>query len=294
MAIKNVPPPPGSKPASLYQRFIPREELGDFASWRPGTFGDAPAGASAGHGAGNLAGNQAGNQAGHQANAHAGAQSGAQSSAHSGARPASAAAQAATLEPSQADWLAKVAAARQTGYQEGYRDGLVALESFKQGFAQQTTAQVGQLLQAFDEQLNVLDGDIAAALAQTAVQLARQVLRAELMARPELVAQVASEAVGAVMLSARHINVQVHPLDLPLVAQGAEETLAARGARLSANAQVARGGVLVHSDVGNIDARIGTRWSQAAAALGSVLPLQDDLDDELMASDMASNAVQAI
>jgi flagellar assembly protein FliH len=76
--------------------------------------------------------------------------------------------------------------------------------------------------------------------------------------------------------------VQVHPLDLPLVAQGAEETLNARGARLSANTQIARGGVLVHSDVGNIDARIGTRWSQAAAALGSVLPLQDDADDELV------------
>jgi flagellar assembly protein FliH len=96
--------------------------------------------------------------------------------------------------------------------------------------------------------------------------------------------------VGAVMLSARHISVQVHPLDLPLVAQGAEETLNARGARLSANAQVERGGVLVHSDVGNIDARIGTRWSQAAAALGSVLPLQDDADDDLASHPSASAA----
>jgi flagellar assembly protein FliH len=247
MAIKNVPPPPGSKPASPYQRFIPREELGDFASWQPGTFGDTIASARP---------------------------------AAAGAAPA--AAPAPAPEPSAADWHAKVVAARQLGYQEGYRDGLVALESFKQGFAQQTTAQLGQLLHAFDEQLNQLDGDIAAALAQTAVQLARQVLRAELQVRPEIVAQVASEAVGAVMLSARHISVQVHPLDLPLVAQGAEETLNARGARLSANTQIARGGVLVHSDVGNIDARIGTRWSQAAAALGSVLPLQDDADDELV------------
>jgi flagellar assembly protein FliH len=254
MAIKNVPPPPGSKPASPYQRFIPREELGDFASWQPGTFGDAqaaprPAGAPAAP----------------------------------GAAPASAA-----PEPSVADWQAKVDAARKLGYQEGYRDGKVALESFKQSFAQQTTAQLGQLLHAFDEQLNQLDGDIAAALAQTAVQLARQVLRAELLARPELVAQVASEAVGAVMLSARHISVQVHPLDLPLVAQGAEDTLNARGARLSSNAQVARGGVLVHSDVGNIDARIGTRWSQAAAALGSVLPLEDDADDEFDSRDVVA------
>ena len=41
-------------------------------------------------------------------------------------------------------------AAHQDGYQAGYRDGLVALESFKQTFAQQMAAQLGQLAVAFD------------------------------------------------------------------------------------------------------------------------------------------------
>jgi flagellar assembly protein FliH len=77
------------------------------------------------------------------------------------------------------------------------------------------------------------------------------------------------------MLSARHIVVQVHPLDLPLVATGAAEVLQARGARLQANADIQRGGVLVQSDVGSVDAGISTRWAQAAAALGAELPLED-------------------
>jgi flagellar assembly protein FliH len=106
-------------------------------------------------------------------------------------------------------------------------------------------------------------------VARTAVQLARQVLRAELQAHPELVAGVATEAVNAVLMSARHITVQVHPLDLPLVAEGAEEALQARGARLLANKAIERGGVLVESDVGCIDARVASRWAQAAANLGS-------------------------
>jgi flagellar assembly protein FliH len=258
MAFKNVPPPSGSKSASHYQRFIPREELGDFASWQPGTFAD---------------GITPDRRATPRANATAPA------NATAGSTAATRAAEPAAAEPTAADWQARITAARQAGYQEGYRDGLVALESFKQSFAQQTTAQLGQLLQAFDEQLNQLDGHIASALAQTAVQLARQVLRAELQARPELVAQVASEAVAAVMLSARHISVQVHPQDLALVSLGAEETLSARGARLTANAQIERGGVLVQSDVGNVDARLGVRWRQAAAALGSLLPLHE-ADDE--------------
>ena len=231
--FRNVPPPQGSKAGTTYQRFIPREELGDFASWQPGTF-----------------------------------------AGEANAQPR-AAAPAAPPEPTAADWEARIAAARNAGYQDGYRDGTAALESFKQNFAQQATAQVGALLDAFDQQLTGIDVQMARTLADTAVQLARQVLRSELNTRPELVAQVATEAVNAVMLSARHISVQVHPLDLPLVAEGADEALKARAARLIANPTIQRGGVLVQSDVGAIDARIAARWAQAASALGSELPLED-------------------
>lgn len=178
--------------------------------------------------------------------------------------------------PTSDEWRKRIDAARQSGYQEGYRDGLAALEGFKASFAQQATAQIGALLEAFDQQFEQLDGEIARAVTQTAVQLAAQVLRTELQQRPELAATIATEAVNAVMLSARHIAVHVHPLDLPLVAEGAEEALAARGARLHANASIGRGGVLVQSDVGAIDARIKTRWAQAASALGSTAPLEDD------------------
>ena len=135
------------------------------------------------------------------------------------------------------------------------------------------------MLNAFDEQLRGQDEEIARALAASAVQLARQVLRSELEVRPELVAKVAAEAVSAVMLSARQITVSVHPQDLPLVAEGAAEALELRGARLVASATMARGGVLVQSDVGRVDARIAGRWAQAAAALGSAAAL-DGADEE--------------
>ncbi len=226
--IRNIPPPPNSKAGSAYTRFIPREELGDFASWTPGAFGN-PAGAP----------------------------------------PAGAkAAPPPPPEPTAADWHARIAAARQAGYQDGYRDGLAALENFKASFAQQATAQVGALLEAFDRQTEQLDAQLADALARTAVQLAAQVLRHELATNPQIVATVASEAVNAVMLSARHVVVHVHPQDLPLVAEGAEEALAARGARLLAEPGLARGDVVVESDVGHIDARVAARWAQALATLG--------------------------
>jgi flagellar assembly protein FliH len=231
---------PNTRTAQTYQRFIPREELGDFASWKPGDLGSP-------------------------------ADTGTPQSGVFRAPPPAAKAAPKAAETSPADWRAQIAAARQTGYQDGYRDGLVALEGFKQSFAQQATSQIGALLDAFDAQTQALDAEVARAVATTALQLARQVLRSELQSRPELVAHVASEAVHSVMHSARHMAVHVHPQDLALVAMGAEESLTARGARLQADAQVPRGGVLVHSDVGSVDARIATRWQQASAALSAGL-----------------------
>ena len=230
--IRNVPPPMGSKAGTLSNRFIPSEELGSYASWQPGAI-DRRAEPRAGN----------------------------------AAAPAS-----PPAEPDSAQWQARVTAARQAGYQDGYRDGTAALESFKQSFASQATAQVGALLEGFDRQFAALDVRVAQAVAGVAVQLAQQVLRAELQTRPELVARVATEAINGVMFSARHIGVQVHPLDLPLVAEGAEEALKARGARLLPNPAIDRGGVLVESDVGSVDARIATRWAQAVAALGADQP----------------------
>lgn len=229
------PNKPGDR-APSYARFIPREELRDFAAWTPDAFGGSGP-ADPLHAAGDAA----------DGPPHAGTDA----------------------------LQARLDAARQAGYHDGYRDGLVALDGFKRSFAAQTTAQVGTLLERFDAALLGLEREMAAALAHTAVELARQVVRSELATRPELVTRVAEDALAAVLMSARHIRISVHPDDQPLVAEGAAETLAARGARLVASPDVARGGCIVESDLGRVDADIATRWAQAAASLGQALPWID-------------------
>lgn len=230
--IRNVPPPPGSKAGNAYTRFIPREELQDFAAWSPGSFSGDDAGAPA----------------------------------------------EASVAPPEADWPAQVAAARQAGYHDGYRDGLVALEGFKHSFAAQATAQVGQLIAAMDREFEALESRIAQAVAETAMRLARQVIRGELRVQPECVARVATEAVNAVLLSARQITVHLHPDDLPLVAEGAADLLDARGARLVSDAAMMRGGCRVESDLGAVDAGVERRWAAAAGALTDDLGPQARLD----------------
>ena len=221
-------PFPPDAKAGNYARFIPREELGGFAAWHPGDLAGGPA-----------------------PQAHV---------------------QRAPEEAPKVDvaeqLAAQLRAARQAGYQDGYRDGLVALDGFKQSFAAQTTAQIGALMQSLGAELGGLQQDMARTLAISATHLARQIVRSELQTRPALVAQVAHEALDTLLLSAQHITVRVHPDDQALVAQGAAEVIAARGARLLADASMARGGCLVESDIGVIDASIETRWRRTVASLG--------------------------
>jgi flagellar assembly protein FliH len=160
--------------------------------------------------------------------------------------------------------------ARQLGYQDGYRDGLVALESFKQSFAAQTTAQVTMLVASIDGEIDALHRSLATALLDTAVRLARQVVRSELATRPELVAEVAQQAIEGLVRSSKHVTLALHPDDEALLAgSGAAEALAARGGRLVADASVARGGCTVSSELGAVDATIATRWQRAVATLGN-------------------------
>jgi flagellar assembly protein FliH len=99
--------------------------------------------------------------------------------------------------------------------------------------------------------------------------MARQVVRHELQTNAALVVDVTQEALAEVLLSARHITVKVHPTDFALVEQGCADAFEARGARLIADAHVERGGCLVESDLGKVDARLSTRWAGAVAAMGT-------------------------
>ena len=225
---------PNARAGSCYTRFIPREELRGFASWRPGAFDEAGA---------------ASTQPGDQTPVDRG----------DDARR-------------ESDLRAQLHTARQGGYEDGYRDGLVALESFKHSLASQLSAQIGQLVASFDREFESIEQQLADTLTRVAVELARQVVRSELATRPELVAGVAREALATLLASSRAVTVEVHPDDLPLVADGAREALEARGASVVADPAIERGGCVVRSDVGEVDARIEARWDDATRSLATGAP----------------------
>jgi len=242
---RQVPPPDRreNERRNTYARFIPGEELQGAKAWNLDNLGGA-----------------------------------APASPFSQAKPAAPVPAAAPVQPPpppEPSAQEQLHAARQAGYQDGYRDGMAALDAFKHSFAQQISAQVGQVVKSFDAEMLALEGDMATSLARIAVELARQVVRSELAQRPELIARVAHDAVEALQLSARHVRVRVHPDDFPLVQAGAGPELQAREAQLIPDAEVARGGVKVDADVASVDATIAARWQQAVSAIGQASIWED-------------------
>ncbi|MGQ0596024.1 FliH/SctL family protein [Aquabacterium sp.] len=295
-----------------YTRFIPREELGAFSAWAPETFEQPPKGANGEEGgvrkptlaeraaAEMRPPNMKANGAKHAPQATGGT-----------ATPSAGAAKPAPAKPAPVkpapvkrpivggvpgemppepppeappappapDVEELVREARQTGYQDGYRNGLAALESYKQTQAAQMAAymsdQVGVLASDFHQRLESLEQQLAGRIAGVALELARQVVRSELKQNPEVVVDVAEQALTTLLASARQIVLRLNPDDHGMAQAQLSELLAVRGARMVPDASITRGGCVVESDIAVVDASVEARWDRAAAAMGHNAPWND-------------------
>jgi flagellar assembly protein FliH len=337
--------PGGANPApSSYTRFIPREELGNFAAWSPTAFEQAPADPGVGdvgarkptlaeraaaevlnrkanaaqhadigkvlREAGAAAKGQpaaapkaaAGPRAAQPAQAAQPSPAARPGAAPGASRPAMPGAQAAAAKPAPRRNViggvpgevpapepvvepappppvpveALLREARQEAYQEGYRNGLAALESYKQTQSAQMAAymsdQIGLLASDFHQRLEALEQQLAGRIAGVALELARQVVRADLIVQPETVVVVAEEVLATLLASARQVVLRLHPDDHALAQAQLAEVLQARGVRVVPDVNLTRGGCLVESDIAVVDATVEARWDRAAASLGHSAP----------------------
>lgn len=283
--------PPGGAPAgpggNNYTRFIPREELGSFAAWNPASLEDpgqqrsAPGESPAGGGVHKAPFAVRAGVAGAQAEPRTAGTVPPVSVQVGGGPEAAAQRQAAEKAsappPPDVDMLVKDA--RQAGYQDGYRDGLAALESFKQAQAAQMAAfmsdQVGALVSDMQLRLESVEQQLSGRIAGVALELARQVVRSEIALRPELVVAVAEEALNTLLISARQVTVRLHPEDYALAHGVLQESLSSRGARAVSDPHISQGGCLVESDIAVVDASVEARWHRTAAAMGMRLEWGD-------------------
>lgn len=147
--------------------------------------------------------------------------------------------------------------AHREGYALGYEEGSAR--------GRMEAAELHQLVQTMDEAMSRLDQEVAEEIQALAIEIARQVVRDTLSARPEVVLAVAREAIS--QLPQQTAVVHVHPDDADLMRRFITEHYDAIGHRVVEDPAVARGGCLIESAGGQIDAQVQTRWRRVVESL---------------------------
>jgi flagellar assembly protein FliH len=151
--------------------------------------------------------------------------------------------------------------ARLDGYQAGLKEGRQRADAEAERLAAVVTA--------FSSETEELDQRLAQQVLDVALDVARQMLRGALEVRPELVLPVIQEAIRSLTVLGEEWRLHLHPQDAALARELAGESLTvASGWTLVEDAAVTRGGCVVSTSHGEVDATLDARWRRIVGSLG--------------------------
>lgn len=171
----------------------------------------------------------------------------------------------AVIDAARAEADALRAQAAQDGYAEGVRRG-------REESAASLAPAMGALRAALDEATGARDAIVDAAerrAAELALAIAEKILVAAVEVQPERVVDVVRGALRG-LLDAERIVVCVHPDDVELVRAAGHELSDAK-VEIHGEQRVARGGALVRTSVGEIDARVDVKLAAVRALVATEL-----------------------
>jgi len=156
--------------------------------------------------------------------------------------------------------------AHDAGYQKGQEDGYQA--GLRRGH-DETRGEAERLARAaakLESGLGALDAEVAEELLALAIELAREVVRQEIAARPDTLLAVVREALT--QLPHQHAAIYLHPEDASLLRSYLGDQLAHAGHRIHEDFKLARGDCLLESGGSQVDATVAMRWRRVLAGLG--------------------------
>ncbi len=169
---------------------------------------------------------------------------------------------AASPEPDPQIELARL---REQVRAEAYAEGLAA----GRAEGEQSCARMKQLVESFGDALENLDFRLADMVLELALDIARQVVAGELAAHPERILEVVNLALKQMVESTREARLLLNPEDAVLVRPYLEQVLDKARLRVVEDLRIVRGGCLIETPHGDIDATLPARWRQVVQVLGS-------------------------
>jgi flagellar assembly protein FliH len=161
----------------------------------------------------------------------------------------------------QVDPEAELVALREAARAEGMAAGRVEGE--------QACGRMKQLAESFSSTLDNLDFRLADMVLELALDVARQVVAGELAARPERILDVVNLALKQMAETSREARLLLNPDDAALVRPHLEQVLDKNRLRIVEDVRIVRGGCLIETAQGDLDATLPARWRQVVQVLGS-------------------------
>ncbi|MEZ5615745.1 MAG: flagellar assembly protein FliH [Rhodocyclaceae bacterium] len=148
--------------------------------------------------------------------------------------------------------------AHKQGYDAGYEEGTarVRMEALR----------LHTLVEQMEGALGEFDQQVADELLGLAMEIARQVVRQTIAARPAVILEVVREALA--QLPHQHAALYLHPEDASLVRASLGDQLAHLGHRIFEEAALARGGLRLEAGGSHLDASVGSRWRRVLEGIG--------------------------
>lgn len=165
------------------------------------------------------------------------------------------------------DTAAECARLREAARAEGYADGMAA----GRAEAEANGVRIRQLAESFAATFDSLDFRLADMVLELALDVARQVVMGELAARPERVIDVVNQALKQMAESTRESRLLLNPDDAALVRPHLDQVLDKTRLRIVEDVRIVRGGCLIETAQGDLDATLPARWRQVVQVLGSNL-----------------------
>jgi flagellar assembly protein FliH len=149
--------------------------------------------------------------------------------------------------------------AHKQGYDAGYEEGTAR--------ARMEALRLHTLVEQLEAALGEFDQQVAEELLGLSLEVARQVLRQAIAARPNAILDVVREALA--QLPHQHAAIYLHPEDASLVRSYLGDQLAHLGHRILEEPGLARGGLRMEAGGSHLDASVETRWKRVIEGMGA-------------------------
>ncbi|MDP1634823.1 MAG: flagellar assembly protein FliH [Gallionellaceae bacterium] len=150
------------------------------------------------------------------------------------------------------------------GFTQGRNAGYAA--GIKQ--ARDEATQLHALMQNLQTALNQFDEQMTQSLLDLSLEVAHQMVRETLQAKPEVILKIVSDAISALPHFNQNAHLTLHPDDAELVRKQMGEQLSHTGWKIFTDAQIRRGGCRVETSHSQVDATVEARWRRIVEAIG--------------------------